>query len=54
LSTSNPAYLNRRAEINPTPTPDDIEPTKVSRNWRIIIKMFSPAAAWLRTDDIVL
>jgi len=25
--------------------PDDIEPTKVSRNWRIIIKKFSPAAA---------
>jgi len=34
-----------RAEINPTPTPDDIEPTKVSRNWRIIIKRFSPPAA---------
>jgi hypothetical protein len=34
--------------------PDDIEPTKVSRNWRIIIKRFSPPAAWLLTDDIVL
>jgi hypothetical protein len=34
--------------------PDDIEPTKISRNWRIIMNMFSPPAALLLTDDIVL
>jgi hypothetical protein len=31
-----------RAEVNPTPTPADIEPTNVSRNLTITIKKFCP------------
>nr|GME11553.1 hypothetical protein Iba_scaffold11865CG0010 [Ipomoea batatas]GME11554.1 hypothetical protein Iba_scaffold11866CG0010 [Ipomoea batatas] len=42
------------AEVNATPTPDDIEPTNVSRKWTITTKKLSADDMWLLTSENVL
>jgi hypothetical protein len=40
--------------VNPTPTPADIEPAKVSKNLITTMKKCSPDEDWRFTKDIVL